>query len=102
PRLVVDPGVDDPAVARRSPHAQTRRRFEQEHVVIVARDFGGDGCSDDSAADDGYVSDVRWAHCLRFGQAKQIYWVASGVEASQPDNNVGANKVENRVREFSQ
>src|SRR6266542_5010999 len=64
PRLVVDPGVDDSAVARRSPHAQTRRRFEQEHVVVVEGDFGGDGCSDDSAANDGYVSDVRYAHCV--------------------------------------
>ena len=36
PRLIVDPGVDDPAVARRSPHAQTRRRFKQEHVVVIA------------------------------------------------------------------
>src|SRR5262245_9391778 len=64
PRFVVDPGVDDSAVARRGPHAQTRRRFEQEHVVVEAGDFGGNGCSDDSAADDGYVSDVRYTHCV--------------------------------------
>src|SRR5262245_7203267 len=58
PRLVVDPGMDDPAVAGRCAHAQSRRRFNQKHVVIVAGDFGGDSCSDDAAADDDYVCNL--------------------------------------------
>src|SRR5262249_56571358 len=55
PRLVVDPGVDDPAVAGRSAQAQSRRRFNQKHVVIVTGDFGGDSRSGNSAADDNYI-----------------------------------------------
>jgi hypothetical protein len=55
--------VDDSAVARRSPHTQTRRRFEQEYIIAVSGDFGGDGCSNNPTADDDYVSDVCYAHC---------------------------------------
>src|SRR5262249_62084597 len=66
PRLVVDPGVDDSAVASRSAHAQSRRRFNQKHVVIVTGDFGGDRCSDKSAADDNHICGFVEKNSLNF------------------------------------